>query len=90
MIDPTTENLISIGRASRTPPLDQHVSTTWRWALHGLRGHKLETIMVGGRRKTSVEAISRFLVRINGDTAPPAAASRAHEAAEREADALGI
>lgn len=27
-----------------------HVGTIWRWVLHGVRGRKLHTIMIGGRR----------------------------------------
>jgi Protein of unknown function (DUF1580) len=30
--------------------LHVHVATIWRWILRGVRGRKLTTIMVGGRR----------------------------------------
>ena len=30
--------------------LHVHVATIWRWILRGVRGKKLTTIMVGGRR----------------------------------------
>ena len=36
------------------------VCTLWRWATTGCRGVKLETIMAGGSRATSLEAIERF------------------------------
>ena len=32
----------------------------WRWVLHGVGGIKLESILMGGRRLTSSEAIQRF------------------------------
>ena len=35
-------------------------STVHRWRLRGARGNKLETVLIGGRRYTSVEAILRF------------------------------
>ncbi|MDB4367969.1 DUF1580 domain-containing protein [Mariniblastus sp.] len=37
-----------------------HRSTVHRWRLRGARGVKLETILVGGRRFTSREALLRF------------------------------
>ncbi len=36
-------------------------STTWRWALHGVRGVRLETYSVGVQRFTTQEAIERFV-----------------------------
>jgi transposase len=66
-----------------------HVSTIWRWALRGCRGHKLETRVVGWQRYTSVEALKRFVDRINGDPDSPGGLTaqqreRAIEQAERE------
>ena len=37
-----------------------HPSTIHRWRLRGARGVKLETILAGGTRYTSTEALSRF------------------------------
>jgi len=37
-----------------------HPSTLHRWRLRGTRGVKLETLLVGGTRYTSVEALNRF------------------------------
>lgn len=36
-------------------------STAHRWRMRGARGVKLETVLVGGRRYTSQEALLRFL-----------------------------
>lgn len=38
-----------------------HPSTVHRWIKRGVRGIQLETIRIGGRRYTSVEAIHRFI-----------------------------
>ena len=38
-------------------------STVFRWSTRGARGKKLETILVGGRRFTSEEALIRFFNR---------------------------
>ncbi|MCR9209713.1 MAG: DUF1580 domain-containing protein [bacterium] len=58
-----TEELIPF---KEVPPLLQkrvHPSTAWRWAKRGIRGTKLETVKVGGKTLTSVQAVTRFLQR---------------------------
>ena len=37
-----------------------HPTTIHRWRLRGARGVKLETLLAGGTRYTSVEALNRF------------------------------
>jgi len=68
-------------------------ATSWRWALNGIRGVKLESIRVGGQRFTSRQACERFLARLNGVAAPapsaPKPSARA-AAASRKLDAAGI
>jgi hypothetical protein len=67
MIDIQNEKTFSLAEATKLDILPRRragrkpaVSTLWRWALHGVRGIRLETIMAGGVRVTSVEAIQRF------------------------------
>ncbi|PHQ35147.1 DUF1580 domain-containing protein [Rhodopirellula bahusiensis] len=38
-----------------------HYSTIYRWATKGVRGRILESVMAGGIRYTTVEAVHRFL-----------------------------
>ena len=38
-----------------------HSSTVYRWVTKGARGRVLESVMVGGIRYTSIEAVRRFL-----------------------------
>jgi len=38
-----------------------HYSTVYRWTTKGARGRILESVMVGGIRYTTVEAVQRFL-----------------------------
>jgi hypothetical protein len=38
-----------------------HVGTLYRWALRGSKGRRLETVLVGRQRYTSIEAINRFM-----------------------------
>lgn len=35
--------------------------TTWRWALKGIRGRKLPTVMLGGRRFVLTEDLEQFM-----------------------------
>jgi hypothetical protein len=74
-----------------------HASTVHRWRLKGVRGVKLETIMRGGIRHTSREAIERFFssttAAANGEPAPtrtPKQRERAIVAAERELEEAGV
>ena len=38
-----------------------HYSTVYRWATKGARGRLLESVLIGGLRFTTIEAIGRFL-----------------------------
>jgi hypothetical protein len=67
MIDLKTEDCILLSRAGPVVPGRPSVPTLFRWALKGCRGIKLETIMVGGRRFTSTQAIQRFVNRLSQD-----------------------
>ena len=70
MIDLENENLVLLkdvcrmfpGRSGRGVSL----STIWRWMLTGRKGHKLESLIVGGQRYTSKEAVHRFIAACNG------------------------
>ncbi len=61
MIDTTKENLISIREARHQFPHRPSISTIWRWIPKGVKGAVLESIRIGGRRFTSVEACQRFI-----------------------------
>jgi hypothetical protein len=69
MIDIERERLLTLKEACRAVPGRAQkglaLSTVWRWALHGRKGHKLETVLVGGQRYTSREAIQRFVAALN-------------------------
>jgi hypothetical protein len=41
--------------------LHVHVATPWRWALHGVRGRRLKTILIGGRRWVRETDLAEFL-----------------------------
>ena len=65
VIDPATETLVTLTRAADHYPAvngrQPHASTVFRHALRGVDGVRLETIRVGGRLVTSIEAVARFI-----------------------------
>ncbi len=64
MIDVQNENLIPFrdvpGWCKEHLGNRVHPTTVHRWRLRGSRGIKLETLLAGGTRYTSAEALRRF------------------------------
>jgi hypothetical protein len=60
-IDPTRERLVSMRRVpdwiTAHSQEQLHRSAPYRWARDGIRGIRLPTVRIGGRRYTSEEAI---------------------------------
>ena len=68
-IDVESETLLTFSQAARQIPGRPGISTIHRWWRRGVRGIKLATTLVGGRRYTSSEAIARFIAVAQGQ--PP-------------------
>ena len=85
------ESRVSLTKLAREQGV--HVSTVWRWALRGVRGHRLECFSLGGRRYTTREAFERFIAHTTTKGCPrpetPRQRQRSIDAAERELDQLG-
>ena len=61
-MDICTETLISFTAAAKCVPGGRrNVATIYRWAYQGVRGVRLESVVIGGQRRTSREAILRFI-----------------------------
>ena len=60
MIDAFTEELLSLSQAAKIIPGRPHVLTVHRWSRKGLRGVRLETVVIGGKRFTTTAALNRF------------------------------
>ncbi len=67
MIDLKTEQIIPIGSIPRHLPHRPNLSTIYRWIGAG----SLETVRLGGRVYTSIEAIERFAEHRGGRPKPP-------------------
>lgn len=89
MLDLRKETPVSLAKAARSAPIPVHVTTTYRWAMRGLRGYKLETAMAGGRRVTTLEALDRFFAQITAAAdgePPPSRTSKQRERAIANAE----
>lgn len=90
LIDPVIR--WSVNQLARREGL--HVSTCWRWMLHGVRGVKLRSVRIGGRRFILESDWQSFSAALNADLsdAPadptPAAVTARAEKAGRELDAV--
>jgi len=97
-----TNDLLAENRVSMTELARQMgvtIPTIWRWRQRGIRGVKLETFLIGGRRFTTTEAHRRFVEAstLAADGPRPSTVARtgrqrqaAIARAEAELDTLGI
>ena len=96
MIDVEREDLVQFPEARGAfPGRKIALATLHRWRMHGVRGTKLETCLVGGLRYTSKQAILRFVEQQNRDQQPAPAITgkqrrRQAEAANRILEQAGI
>jgi hypothetical protein len=94
MIDLTAERLLTLSEAAALLPGHPSIATLWRWRTKGIRGRRLETVIVGSRPYTTVEALQRFADQRGGaDFQPirsPKQRDRAIAAAEHELRQAGI
>ncbi len=89
MIDIADEKLVTLAEAAKLLPDCPSAATLWRWRTKGARGRRLESITLGGKVYTSVEAIQRFCHQQGGATEElvvrsPRQRERAIAAAEAE------
>lgn len=54
------EDLVLISQAHKLLPGRPHRSTLERWRLKGRHGVRLESLLIGGLRYTSKQALTRF------------------------------
>ena len=70
MIDHEVEDLIPFETCGQLIPGRPSRCTLFRWAFKGIRGVKLETLVVGHKRFVSKEAIARFISAQNATDSP--------------------
>jgi hypothetical protein len=93
-VDIYSEQLLSLTDAAKSLPGRPAASTIFRWRLRGVRGVKLETCLIGGRRYTSMEALERFsaatTASADGQPLPVRTPSQRQLAIKRAEQELGI
>lgn len=71
MIDAMNDDVMPLSAAARLLPSTRggrvNPSTLWRWSTKGIRGHRLETVKVGGAAMTSKAALNRFFAKLSGE-----------------------
>lgn len=94
-----SEDYVSLSLASTLLPGNPHISTLHRWRLRGVKGIKLPTVLVGGRRYVLKCELQRFIDRLSDLADSPSSESstthtrrrqKAIERADRENDAAGL
>jgi hypothetical protein len=86
MIEPAYEDLFELAKGPPGQKPVRSAATYWRWALKGVlrdgRRHKLESLLYGGRRYSSRQALERFLRALNvTDETAPTTKARAQQKA---------
>jgi hypothetical protein len=80
-IDPHLDALLSISQAAKPLPNPPSPACVWRWHSKGVRGIRLETVVVGGRRFTTAAAWREFVEKLtaaaNGRSEPTSHRSEA-------------
>jgi hypothetical protein len=58
-------DLKPVSELAKQLPVPPSSATLWRWHAIGIRGVKLDTVRIGGRRYTSHEAFNDFVRATN-------------------------
>ncbi len=78
----------SISEAARL--LHVHTATVWRWVLHGVRGRKLRSVLIGGRRYVLSQDLEEFLAVGNDPLLGENCMRRRADEAGKVLDVLGV
>jgi hypothetical protein len=77
-IDPASEQVVPLSHVpklglipARRNGARLNVRPVYRWATTGLRGVRLESLMIGGQRVTSCEALTRFFAAVSARPTRP-------------------
>lgn len=89
---------LTLPEAAASLPSRPHLSTLHRWRLRGIRGVRLRTCLIGGRRFTRPEWLHEFVIASShaGESsrppgaAPTTAREQAVSSAHAALDAAGI
>lgn len=101
MIDLQIESALTASAVAKLPQLrvngkTKHVSQIHRYWTRGLKGIRLESVIVAGARCSSSAAVDRWLLALNGQDGTeaqpartPARRTKSHQRAEKELASAG-
>lgn len=75
-----SEQLLTLEQAAHSLPGHVAPSTTWRWCRVGIRGIRLESVLIGGKRYTSTAALATFAAALTAAAETPKGGDVAVEA----------
>ena len=87
------EGIILVVKAAQAEGISIGSKTALRWCIAGIRGVRLESVKIGGRRMTSRAALRRFVAATQDRMAsfvPPTRPSLSAEAADRVLASYGL
>jgi hypothetical protein len=58
------EKPLTLAEAARLLPKRPNPATLWRWRTRGVRGVKLQTVLIGGRRYCYPSAMRQFIAAV--------------------------
>lgn len=79
LVDLEHDRLLSFREAAAILPGGVNLSTLHRWRQKGVRGHVLQTVMVGGRRFIPLKSLEDFVAALSGGPIVTAERSRNRE-----------
>lgn len=94
MVNIVNERPITLFQAAALLPGNQgkplSYTTVYRWATSGRKNVLLETMWMGGKRITSLEAIQRFMERLTTEASPALSTAYDTDIDRRLMEAHGI
>jgi Protein of unknown function (DUF1580) len=78
---PIDKKPITLAEAARLLPKRPNPATLWRWRTKGVRGVRLKTSMIGGRRYVTRAALQQFIEAVTAAASASAGPSSASESA---------
>lgn len=69
-IDIRRELLLKLSQAAQSLQHPVAPSSIWRWTRRGIRNIRLESVVIGGIRYTSAEALERFAAAVTAASEP--------------------
>lgn len=75
MIEKELAEMVTLAQLAKLLPSRPHISTVARWASRGIRGVRLTTQLICGRRCATFREVERFIAASSAAAAKPTSAA---------------